>query len=79
MGAGVARHLGWPTLTLDPRRNGCLRAAFSREELRMQVVLRRICCLLSVLALVGLVGCALSEPRSFAYETTYSAIGAQMK
>jgi hypothetical protein len=45
----------------------------------MQVVLRRICCLLSVLALVGLVGCALSEPRSFAYETTYSAIGAQMK
>ena len=45
----------------------------------MQVGLRRIWCLLSVLALIGLVGCALSEPRSPAYETTYSAIGAQMK
>jgi hypothetical protein len=45
----------------------------------MQVRLRRICCLLSVLALVGVGGCASSEPRSFVYETTYSAVGAQVK
>jgi hypothetical protein len=45
----------------------------------MQVGLRRICCLLSVLALVGLVGCASSGPRDLAYETTYSAVGAQVK
>jgi LmbE family N-acetylglucosaminyl deacetylase len=49
------------------------------KELRMQLGLRRICCLLSVLALVGLVGCASLEPRDFAYETTYSAVGAQVK
>jgi hypothetical protein len=45
----------------------------------MQVGLRRICCLLSMLALVGVGGCASSEPRDLAYVTTYSAIGAQMK
>ena len=32
-----------------------------------------------MLALVGVVGCASSEPRDLAYETTYSAVGAQMK
>ena len=45
----------------------------------MQVGLRRIWCLLSVVALVGVGGYASSEPRDLAYETTYSAIGAQMK
>ena len=45
----------------------------------MQVRLRRICCLLSVLALVGVGGCASSETGNLASETTYSAVAAQVK
>jgi len=45
----------------------------------MQVALRRICCLLSVLALVGVGGCVSPEPKDLAYQTAYSAVGAQVK
>jgi hypothetical protein len=73
IGRGVPGHLGSRSIFAN------MVAAFSREELRMPVGLRRICCLLSVLALVGLGGCASSEPRDLAYETTYSAVGAQVR
>ena len=44
----------------------------------MQMGLRVVFCLLVVVALVG-GGCSSTGPRDLAYQTAYSAVGAQVK
>lgn len=45
----------------------------------MRVALRIICRLLPLLALVGVNGCCSSGLEGLAYQTAYSAVGAQIK